>query len=194
MLRGMVFLDYLNFDISLNNYYTKNELIKPKLDYFNLFPNLVKLREGVTYTKSYIFAPKPDDFLLQDERSQKYFAWLSGLQNAKYIDVVFGRQVARPTNRNNGMDITDRSSYYVVEKGTDLNLGLYALSGAFHNSYDIAYIISGDTDYISLYTQLKMLGKIVIVCVVKGQSLGNLISKVDDYYVLDEHFFNDCLL
>ena len=190
----MVFLDYLNFDISLNNYYTKNELIKPKLDYFNLFPNLVKLREGVTYTKSYIFAPKPDDFLLQDERSQKYFAWLSGLQNAKYIDVVFGRQVARPTNRNNGMDITDRSSYYVVEKGTDLNLGLYALSGAFHNSYDVAYIISGDTDYISLYTQLKMLGKIVIVCVVKGQSLGNLISKVDDYYVLDEHFFNDCLL
>lgn len=194
MLRGMVFLDYLNFDISLNNYYTKNELIKPKLSYFNLFPNVVKLREEVTYTKSYIFAPKPDDFLLQDERSQKYFAWLSGLQNAKYIDVVFGRQVARPTNRNNGMDITDRSSYYVVEKGTDLNLGLYALSGAFHNSYDVAYIISGDTDYISLYTQLKMLGKIVIVCVVKGQSLGNLISKVDDYYVLDEHFFNDCLL
>ena len=92
------------------------------------------------------------------------------------------------------MDISDRTTYSVSEKGTDLNLGLYALSGAFHNSYDIAFVVSGDTDYISLYSQLKNYGKLVAVVTVDGQSHKTLIPYVDDYYTLKDDFFSKCLL
>ena len=47
-----------------------------------------------------------------------------------------------------------------------------------------------DTDYISLYKQLKSLGKIVVVVAIKGQSLGKITPEVDDYLFLDESFFS----
>jgi len=47
-----------------------------------------------------------------------------------------------------------------------------------NNAYDVAFIVSGDTDYISLYHQLKALGKLVITVAVTGQYIGKIIPEV----------------
>jgi len=194
MLRGMVFFDYLNFDIAFKKYYNSLEQPPSKVDYSKLMINISRLKYNTIYTKSYIFAPKPCDFLLYDSYYKSYYDWIKSLENFKYIDVVYGRTIARPTKPEIEMNIADRSTYSISEKGTDLNLGLYALSGAFHNSYDVAFVVSGDTDYISLYSQLKNYGKLVAVVVVEGQSFKTLVPHVDDYYVLRDDFFSKCLL
>ena len=194
MLRGMVFVDHMNFDIASKTYY-REELEKPapRLDYNLLFKNIVKLRRDITLVKTLVFAPHPDDFLMQDPNLCGYYKWVIGLNNAKCIDVIEGRYIARPTDPEVEMDINDHSTYYKVEKGTDINLAIHALSKGFYNSYDVAFIMSADSDYISLYRQLKSIGKVVVVVAVKGQNLGKIIPEVDDHIPLDESFFNQCL-
>ena len=86
--------------------------------------------------------------------------------------------------------IADRRTYYKVEKGTDINLAIHAVSKAHNNAYDVAFVVSADTDYISLYRQLKDMGKLVVVVVVSGQNIRKVIPEVDDYIFLDDAFFS----
>lgn len=44
MLRGMVFIDHMNFNIALNSLYKSQGLLTPRLDYNKLFRAIV-LRE-----------------------------------------------------------------------------------------------------------------------------------------------------
>lgn len=194
MLRGMVFVAHMNFNIALQSYYKSLNKLTPKLDYNMLFREVVKLIPNVDYLKTFIFAPKPDDFLMNDSYLKGYYKWLSGLSSAQYIDVIEGRYLARPTSSApNTMNISDHSTYYKVEKGTDINLAVHALSKAHFNSYDVAFVMSADTDYISVYKLLKSIGKIVVVIGVTGQNLGKIIPEVDDYKFLDDAFFQNCL-
>ena len=55
MLRGMIFVDHMNFDIALQTYYKSMQLQTPKLDYNLLFRNIVNKIENVDYLKSFIF-------------------------------------------------------------------------------------------------------------------------------------------
>lgn len=189
MLRGMVFVDHMNFDIAFKDLFEGNA---PSIDYNKLFPSLVSLVEGVDYLKTFIFAPQPDDFLMNDPKLASYFKWISGLKNGSYIDVILGRYIARPTGEEQ-MDLNTRSSYYKVEKGTDINLAINALSKAHFNAYDIAFIMSADTDYAPVYRLIKSMGKIVILVGVKGQKLYKLQSEVDRTIILDKKFFNSIL-
>jgi uncharacterized LabA/DUF88 family protein len=193
MLRGMVFMDHMNFDIALQTYYRSLGKQTPKLDYNKLVRCVSNSLPNIDFMKAFIFAPQPDEFLMKDISLAKYYKWVSSFSNAKYIDVIEGRYIARPVDDSTPMDIENRSTYYKVEKGTDINLAIHALSKAHFNSYDVAFIMSGDTDYISLYRQLKSIGKIVIVVALKGQYLGKVISEIDDFIYLDETFFSGCL-
>ena len=190
MLRGMVFVDHMNFDIAVRSYYTSQGKKAPNLDYKKVFRSIVSRVPNVNFTKTIIFAPHPDDFLMQDSKLASYFKWITGLKSISYLDVVEGRYISRPVGEPSEMDINDHKTYYKVEKGTDINLAIHALSKAYSNAYDVAFIMSADTDYLNLYRQLKALGKLVVVVAVKGQNLYKIIPEVDDYIVLDDAFFS----
>lgn len=190
MLRGMVFVDHMNFDIAIKDYYNSINQQVISLDYNTVFRGIVSCFQNVDYLKTFIFAPHPDDFLMQDAVLCGYYKWFSGLSSNKYIDVVEGRYLARPTDESVPMDINNKKTYYKVEKGTDINLAIHAISKAQSNSFDVAFILSGDSDYINLYRQLKNMGKIVIVVAVKGQYLGKVIPECDDFKFLDDEFFS----
>jgi len=190
MLRGMVFVDHMNFNIAVQDYYIRKLNIRtPRLDYNTVFKSIVELK-GVDYLKTIIFSPKPDDFLMEDEALRNYYKWIQGIKNARYIDIVEGRYIARPTNPEKEMSLAERTSYYKVEKGTDINLALHAIIKAQNNSYDVAFVVSADTDYISLFQQLKLMGKLVVAVAVKDQSLARIIPEVDDYIILTKEFFD----
>jgi len=189
----MVFVDHMNFNIAVQDYYNKtHKQQSPRLDYNTIFEAIVRMKNAA-YMKTVIFSPTPDNFLMGDKSLLGFYKWTQGIKNAKYIDVVEGRYIARPTDPEKEMTMDDRSSYYKVEKGTDINLALHAMVKAQNNAYDVAFIVSGDSDYISLYQQLKALGKIVIVVAVYGQSLSKVIPEVDDYIMLKDDFFKNHL-
>jgi len=190
MLRGMVFVDHMNFNIAMQNLYISNKKQAPKLDYNTLFEGVVKQKPNIDYIKTFIFAPTPDDFLMNDENLKGYYKWVQGFKSTKYIDVIEGRYIARQVNPTVPMDINDRNTYYKVEKGTDINLSTHALVKAHFNTYDIAFVMSADTDYISVYKQLKNIGKLVILVTVKGQQFNKIRPEVDDFIILDMDFFN----
>ena len=193
MLRGMVFVDHMNFNIALSENYASMGQNAPNLDYNKIFPGIVSLIPNVDYMKAIVFAPKPDEFLMNDPALKKYYEWVHGMNQARYIDVVEGRYIGRPTKDPESMDISDKSTYYKVEKGTDINLAIHAITQAYNNAFDVAFIVSGDTDYLSLYRQLKMMGKIVIVVALKTQNLKSVIPEVDNYILLDDGFFSNYL-
>lgn len=180
----------MNFNIALSDYYKTLGQSAPNLDYNTIFRGIVKKLDNVSYTKATIFAPEPDAFLMNDTYLCGYYRWVQGMKNAKYLDVVEGRYIARPVSEQTAMDINNRGTYYKVEKGTDINLAIHALTKAMNNAYDIAFIMSADTDYISLYRQLKNVGKLVVAVAVKGQQLGKVIPEVDDHIILDDAFFS----
>lgn len=188
LLRGMVFVDHMNFDIALRNLYLPDERT-PKLDYNTLFRGVVQKIPGVDYLKTFIFAPTPDTFLMEDSTLYSYYKWIQGLKTSKYIDVIDGRYIARPVDLSIPMNINDHKTYYKVEKGTDINLAVHALTKAHFNAYDVAFVMSADSDYLTVYRQLKNMGKIAIVVGVQGQNIGKIRAEVDDVILLDKPFF-----
>ena len=193
MGRAMVFIDFENFNIAMMNYYRKIEEPSPRLDYNNLPKEIVSLLPGNhTLEKTFLCAPKPDEFLMQDDRRKNTYNWINGLKNQKYFTVIEGQHIARKVYGKE-MDIHDRSTYYVEEKGTDTNMGVHLVAKGFLNAYDVAIIVSGDSDYIPALEILNTIGKITVVVGVNGQNMTKLKSCADDVLILNKDFFDRCL-
>jgi len=194
MQKVMLFIDFENFNIAVKTLY-KNETL-PKLDY-NLFPKKIVERlsgDDNRLVKTFLFAPKPDDFLLKDEKRKRTYEWVRGLNNQRYFTVIEGQHVARPVAgfTFHTMDINNPASYFVVEKGTDVNMATHLVTKGFLHAYDTAIVVSGDTDYIPTLDVLNIIGKTTVCTGVKGQNLLKLKKHSDDILVLDKDFFDDC--
>ncbi|MCQ2559194.1 MAG: NYN domain-containing protein, partial [Clostridia bacterium] len=85
------------------------------------------------------------------------------------------------------------ASYYVVEKGTDINLAAHVLTKGFLNAYDTAVIVSADTDYISVMDLLNIIGKTVVIAGVVEQNLAPFNNHYDKKLIIDDALFNRCL-
>jgi uncharacterized LabA/DUF88 family protein len=201
MLKAMVFVDFENFEINKNAYYKSiapegGRPQYPKLDY-NVLPQKIveKLTIPHYLVKSFLFAPKPDDFLMKDDTRARTYNWINGMKNQNYFTIVEGSHSARPVSgfTYQTMDINNRASYYIEEKGTDVNLGAHLITKGFMNAYDTAIVMSGDTDYIPAMDILNTLGKTVVVVGVKNQNLFQFKRHTDAQIVLDDAFFQSCL-
>jgi uncharacterized LabA/DUF88 family protein len=188
----MVFIDHMNFQIALGALYRPDSV--PRLDYNELPRQIVAHVNSGELMKTILFIPKPDDFLMQDENLKNYYEWATGMRVQRNFDVIEGSYMARPSLSNGAMNIKDGDSYYKVEKGTDVNMAISSLRMAFFNAFDAAVFVSGDTDYLPIYETLRMIGKLIMVAVVKGQYIGRLIPFVDGYINMDRPFFDKCAL
>ena len=181
MLRTMVFIDFQNFDISYNDYCNRNRISKKSIDYCLLSKQLNDvLQLSSQVIKTYLFASKPCDQLLALDSYKRQYDWLCKLKQSNYFEVIEGQQVIR---RIEGVDvdINDFKTYTTLEKGTDVNVAVQMLSKGFQNAYDIAILVSGDTDYIPVIESLHNLGKIVVLATLPHQ-------KIDKYKtIIDRH-------
>lgn len=156
MLRAMVFIDFENFDIAKFNYYkekclleaqeeaknngttipTSVQTVTPKLD-FNKIPKEIVNQLSIPHilVKTFLFAPKPDQFLMQDSRRSSTYNWINGLKNQDFFTVVEGTHSARPVSgfTYKTMSLSNPASYYVEEKGTDVNLAAHVISKGLHS-------------------------------------------------------------
>ena len=194
MQRAMLFLDFENFDIAYKNYYNTMGRAYPRLDYNELPRRVVDmLPTAHVLVKTFLFAPKPDEFLMQDIKWYNKYKWIDGLKNQKYFTVVESEHRARPNFYERPMDIADPDSYHIVEKGTDIHLTAHLITKGFMNAYDTAVIMSGDTDYIPVLDILNTLGRSTVIVGVEGQNLHKFVHHSDDQMLLDDNVFQMCL-
>lgn len=196
MKKVMVFIDFENFNIAVMNYYRTLGEPAAKLDYNKIPREIVAMLPGNNeLVKTFLCAPKPDEFLMQDSRRKNTYNWINGLKNQKYFTVIEGQHLARPVSgfTVDTMDINKPGSFYVVEKGTDINMAVHMVAKGFLNSYDTAVIVSGDSDYIPVLDILNTIGKVTVVAGVKGQVITKLRTYADDMILLDKDYFDKCL-
>lgn len=72
------------------------------------------------------------------------------------------------------------------EKQTDVNIACEMLKDAYLNNFDIAYLISGDSDLVYPLIELKKLGKIVIVVMPHKRTSRKLGEASTGYFRINE--------
>lgn len=171
MHKVMVFIDYQNFNINLKEHYKNTRQEFKSINYKELgkqINELIPFQSEVI--KTYVFAYEPCKDLMQLESYRKYYEWLEKLKSAKYLEVIEGRQEIR-TFKNVQFDINDPDTYTTIEKETDINLATYMVSMGFQNAYDIAVLVSGDTDYVKVVETLHNIGKTVVIAHLPHQNV-----------------------
>lgn len=102
-----------------------------------------------------------------------------------YLEVIEGRQ---DIHRIYGVefDINDPSTYTTEEKETDINIATHMIAKGFQNAYDIAILVSGDTDYVQVIRTLHDLGKIVVIAHFPEQNIAKYQGMYDAEVILDD--------
>lgn len=170
-MRALVFIDGNNFYFRLKDlaHQMGGTFRLIGFNFFSFAEHIVKPNTlvGVRY---YIGALKRQT---NSEKSERMYAdqqRLLAKLHAQNISVILGQLIQHP----------DRTFH---EKGVDVRLAVEMIRLARGNAYDIAYLISSDTDLVAAVEEVRSFGKKVhYVGVAKGQSFG--ITKAANDVVL----------
>ena len=91
------------------------------------------------------------------------------------------------------IDPNDPGTYSTIEKETDVNIAVQMVSKAYQNSYDIAVLLSNDTDYLPIVKTLHDLGKIIVLVKLPDQKVYKFENYVDEIFQIDYSFFKRVL-
>ena len=191
-MRSMCFIDYQNFEINKSAFLKDKKL---NVNYSLLSKEIngrIHLEPIPTLLKTFLFAYKPCEQLLQLDRYSKYYFWLSSLKSKPFIEVIEGTQEIRQISKDTAIDINDSSTYHTEEKGTDINVAVNMLTKAYQNAFDVAILISGDTDYIPVIEALHNIGKLVIVSTLPNQNVNKYKNLYDEHIPITEEILDKC--
>lgn len=144
MPRVMVFMDGSNLHWARRIYNQQNRT-DLKIDYQKFVNVIVGNRELV---RAIYYCSKPDS---PSEGQQKFIAYLRSI----------GIQVVEKLLKTRTDVVTKRM--FSVEKGVDVALAVDLVQLAWENAYDVALIVSGDSDYIGAIRVIMSKGKNVEV-------------------------------
>ena len=77
----------------------------------------------------------------------------------------------------------------LVEKGIDIMLATDLLYFAWNNFYDVALLVSGDSDFAYALQAVKNMGKHVEVAYFESGVSNDLLDVADNRHLLDRGFF-----
>lgn len=174
--RIIAFVDGNNFYYRLKDMISRKREVLKLLDfnYQTFVKNLAKDSELVEI-RYYVGAIRRQNGLNR-EKSEKLYAnqqKLIGKLQRQKIPVVLGSLIQHP----------DKSFH---EKGVDVRIAVEMIRFARENRYDIAYLLSSDTDLVPAVEEVKSFHKkVYYVGFPKGQSFG-LTKTSDDTILLRE--------
>jgi len=170
--RAFVFIDGSNFYFKLKELSLRLEGKYSLLNFdFREFAEWLVGNNDLIEVRYYIGAVKRQ---LNNQKSEKMYAdqqkLIRKLQRQN-IDVILGRLIRHPDK-----------TYH--EKGVDVRLAVEMIRFARKDKYDIAYLLSSDTDLVPAVEEVQAFSKTVqYVGIPKGQSYG-LSSVADDVRLL----------
>ena len=192
-MKTMAFIDYQNFNISLRKYFIESNIRTFSVNYSKLAQVInQEIKLNSTLIKTYLFAYKPCDALLQLPTYQTYYSWLNSLKDKPYFEIIEGRQEIRQISNDIAIDINDHNTYTTQEKGSDINLAVNMISKGYQNAYDIAILVSGDSDYIPVVRELHHLGKIVVLAALPNQNISKYNEYKDGFVKINLKLLNNC--
>lgn len=122
----------------------------------------------------YYTAPSPRPNVAQ----QRFFEIL---RQSPAVELVLGRHETRG------------GGAYHVEKETDVNLSVDMVVGAYEHQYDVAMLVSGDTDYVRAVQAVRLRGKRVVWCHFRGQQHSDQLRQAcDETLELTDQFLRTC--
>lgn len=166
MTKAFVFIDGNNFYFKLKELSSQLEGKFSLLDFnFYKFSEWLVNPNELTEVRYYIGALKRQN----NEKSERMYAdqqKLIGKLQQQNISITFGQLIQHP----------DKTFH---EKGVDVRIAVEMIRFARENAYDIAYLLSSDTDLVAAIEEVKSFGKKVqYVGIAKGQSFG--LTKISD--------------
>ncbi|MBE0415546.1 MAG: NYN domain-containing protein, partial [Dehalococcoidia bacterium] len=109
----------------------------------------------------------------EGHREQQDF--LNALRETPYLEVRLGS--------------TKLAQGILVEKGIDIMLATDLLHFAWNNLYDVAVLVSGDSDFAYALQAVKNMGKHVEVAYFESSVSKDLLDIADNRHLLDPNFF-----
>lgn len=185
MNRAMVFVDGNNFYHACKNYLKQN----PGFDYVKLTERIIQ-KVNTNHPVLPLTLLRTFFYTVNEPTQQGLVSALSSKPQFTVNNEGFLKKKQIP---NIAFDPNNPSTYVVEEKGTDVNLATGLLRGAYMNSYEVAIIVSADSDYITPVREIQNLGKIVILVTTANQPIVPEYRKVVDHIIqLDETDFSSC--
>lgn len=124
----------------------------------------------------YYTAPTPNQGGETSRRQQVFF---ESLRNSSSTNLILGRHEKRGTIH--------------VEKETDVRMTVDMLMGAFSNEFEVAMVLTGDTDFVPAVNAIKRLGKRVIWCHFPAQRHSDELRQIaDQCFELSEKVLRTC--
>lgn len=168
---AVVFIDGNNLYFKLKELKTQAKIQAGLLDFsFSNFSKWLSGNNNLVQVRYYIGALKRRG----NEKSEKMYAdqqRLFAKLNNENISITLGQLIQHP----------DRSYH---EKGVDVRLAVEMIRLARENVYDIAYLVSSDTDLVAAVEEVQSFGKqVCYIGIAKGQSFG-LTKTCDDTRLL----------
>ena len=171
--RVMVFIDGSNLYHSLRDYFKRSDL-----DFEKFYHKLVGVRRlvRVYYYNAVVDQTKDAQ---QYANQQRFF---DKMRRLPYLEIRLGRLIYR------GWPTTPP-----YEKGIDIKLATDMLVHAFRENYDVAILVSGDTDFADALQAVKDQGKHVEVALFGGGSSSQHLRDVaDKVIILDQNYLQGC--
>ena len=172
--RVMVYIDGSNLYHSLNN-----EFGRTNLDFFRFSKKLVG--EDRQLVRTYYYNA-PLDYKKQPEQYRSQQKFFDALRRIEYFEVRLGRLVY-----SKGWP-----SIPPTEKGVDIRIATDMLVHAVADNYDVAVLVSGDTDFVDAVQAVKGRGLHVEAALFPMFGSQTLRDAVDKEIMLDSYFLSDC--
>ena len=124
------------------------------------------------------------DQVREPDRYREQQRFLHALQRVDYVEVRLGRLIYR--------EGTPAAPY---EKGIDIKIATDMLVHGVRRNYDVAVLVSGDTDFGDALQAIKDLGLHVEVALLRGAGSSRVLRDIADRVVeVDQSFLGDCWL
>jgi len=164
--RVAIFIDGSNLYHALRSNFDRHDL--------NFAEFATKLCGSRRLFRTYYYNVKQEPSQRTDgHREQQDF--ISALRETPYLEVRLGG--------------TKLSQGVTVEKGIDVMLATDLLHFAWNNLYDIAVLVSGDSDFAYALQAVKDMGKHIEVAYFANNISRDLLDIADNRHMLDEKFF-----
>jgi uncharacterized LabA/DUF88 family protein len=165
--RVAIFIDGSNLYHALKSNFARNDL------YFAGF--IAKLCGSRPLFRTYYYNVLQDPTKWPETHNEQQ-DFLEVLRKTPYLEVRLGR--------------TKVAQGVPIEKGVDVMLATDLLYFAWNNSYDVAILVSGDSDFGYALQAVKNMGKHVEVAYFENAVSKDLLDIVDFQHLLDRTFFS----
>lgn len=190
-----IFVDLPNHYSRLFNLKTDEKLLRDYFLYWFDFDRLAQYLTGENFSSTWVFHSKrrigPSNGRIEDRYLNNFIDRINRLPGVTTRDVDIPGDQNERTNYKCPDCGKEGDASWETEKGVDSSLTVHMIDTM--DAWDVAYLLSGDADFVPVVSYLRRKGKIVIGAGC-GQAAPALIRECFDYHDLKSFFSDDIFL